>query len=213
LRARLSRTVDGHALLSATWDQLVLRKVIHSSGNFHAQLEQGRDRLALCGSPARLSVTYGTRSLTLTFAAEETSVRRRVRELLLAAPVVQLYRRLAFDLEAADAFHPEAFGLRVTGAVLAEIDGDEAAVRRLGRAALARERSLVVSRIDSADAARHANMFSERLLRASVELEQRTMRSSSWNAARASAAFEWALHIEAATFALVASDLTGSIPR
>ena len=45
LRGRVSRTVDGHALLAATWRSLAFRKDIRADGSFHALMEQGRDRL------------------------------------------------------------------------------------------------------------------------------------------------------------------------
>ena len=150
LRGRVSRTVDGHALLAATWGSLAFRKDIRADGSFHALMEQGRDRLALCGSSVGLHLTYGTRSLTISPADECVTARRRARELLLTAPVAQVFRRLGGDLEETGALHPEACGVRVTAALLAEIDGDESAVRRLGRAVMAHERALTSARLGPA---------------------------------------------------------------
>jgi len=44
--------------------------------------------------------------------------------------------------------------------------------------------------------------FAGRVVRASVDLEQRVMRSSTWSTARAAAALDWALQVESATFEL-----------
>jgi len=195
LRGRVSRTVDGHALLAATWGSLAFRKDIRADGSFHALMEQGRDRLALCGSRVGLHLTYGTRSLTISPADECITARRRARELLLAAPVAQVFRRLGGDLEETGALNPEACGVRVTAALLAEIDGDESAVRRLGRAVMAHERALTAARLGPGGEA-------GAVVRASVDLEQRVMRSSTWSTARAAAALDWALQVESATFEL-----------
>jgi len=202
LRGRVSRTVDGHALLAATWGSLAFRKDIRADGSFHALMEQGRDRLALCGSRVGLHLTYGTRSVAISPAEECITARRRARELLLAAPVAQVFRRLGGDLEEIGALHPEACGVRVTAALLAEIDGDESAVRRLGRAVMAHERALTNTRLGPGGVVGSARVFSERVVRASVDLEQRVMRTSAWSAARAAAALDWALQVEAATFEL-----------
>ena len=214
LRGRVTRTVDGHALLTATWGNLVFRKDIRTDGSFHALMEQGRDRLALCGSPAGLHLTYGTRSLPVCIADDTDAARRRARELLLAAPVAQVFRRLGGDLEELGALHPEACGVRVTSALLAEIDGDESAVRRLGRAVMAHERMMTGTRLRSGDAPGGGRVFAERIVRASVDLEQRVMRSSTWSPARAAAALDWVLQIEAATFELaVAAPSAYESPR
>jgi hypothetical protein len=202
LRGRLSRTVDGHALLTVTWGSLAFRKDIRGDGSFHALMEQGRDRLALCGSPVGLHLTYGTRSLPIRLVDDGSGERRRARELLLAAPVAQAVRRVGGDLEERGALHPEACGLRLTAALLAEIDGDESAVRRLGRAVIAHERAMRGTRPGSGELASTARVFAERVIRASVELEQRVMRHPSWSPARAAAALDWAVQIEVATFEL-----------
>ena len=202
LRGRVSRTVDGHALLAATWGSLAFRKDIRADGSFHALMEQGRDRLALCGSRVGLHLTYGTRSLTISPVDECITARRRARELLLAAPVAQVFRRLGGDLEETGALNPEACGVRVTAALLAEIDGDESAVRRLGRAVMAHERALTGARLGPGGEAGAVRTFAERVVRASVDLEQRVMRSSTWSTARAAAALDWALQVESATFEL-----------
>lgn len=203
LLGRVSRTVDGNALLSATWGGLAFRKDIRADGSFHALLDQGRDRLALCGSTLGLHLTYGSRSVTVRPADESDAGRRRARELLLAAPVAQVFRRLGGDLEEIGALHPEACGVRVTVALLAEIDGDESAVRRLARSVMAHERTLTAStRPGDRGLAADARAFAERIVRASVDLEQRVMRSANWDPSRAAAALDWALQMEAATFEL-----------
>ncbi len=134
VRLRLSRTVDGHALLTATAADLAIRKEVHTDGCFHCQVDQGRDRLALAGSPGRLTVTYGTKSVGLSVDRLDPVALLRARELLLASPVGTAFRRLSLDLERHGPLHPPVCALRLTAAVLGQIDGDEGAVHRLSLA-------------------------------------------------------------------------------
>src|SRR4029078_8078348 len=65
LTVSVSSTDDGGVLLSATAGYLSFREVVYADGRYHAQIEQGRDRIAFAGSSGLQVVTYGSRSLTL----------------------------------------------------------------------------------------------------------------------------------------------------
>src|ERR1051325_11679091 len=58
LTVSVNAGVDGSLLLSATAGDLTFRKAVYPDGRFHAQIEQGRDRVALAGSEGRLTITY-----------------------------------------------------------------------------------------------------------------------------------------------------------
>src|SRR4029079_18482086 len=122
LTVSVSSTDDGGVLLSATAGDLSFRKVVYADGRYHAQIEQGRDRIAFAGSAGRQVVTYGSRSLTLS-ADQDDQQPARVRALIVSSPALRQFRRLVAQLEATGDVSPEILGLRVTGAVGGENDG------------------------------------------------------------------------------------------
>ncbi len=203
LSISVSRTIEGTLLLSATAGDVSLRQVVHQDGSFHAQVDHSRDRLALAAFEGRLSLTYGSRSVVL--AREECSDPdwRGARELMLAAPVARMFRRLLAELEAARSLDADLVALRASGALLGEVDGDEGAVRRLAR-------ELIVRQAAEAQAPSGSQRFSfdpltsllAATLRASADLEARVMKVGVWGADRIGPQLEWALRVNAAWFAV-----------
>ena len=203
----VSESVDGSLLLSASAADLGFRQVVHLGGSFHAQVDHGRDRLALAGFEGRLSLTYGSRSVVLADDGREADW-RGVRELMLATPAGRLFRRLTAELEAAGDVDPIALGLRATGALIGELDGDDGAVRRLSRAVinrLAGEAALAGSPPGAS-----LTGFPHTTLDASAELERRLMQAGVWSVDRIGPQLAWALQIEAAWFAFYRDRLDSS---
>lgn len=199
LTVSVSSTNDGALLLSATAGDLSFRKVVYADGRYQAQIEQGRDRIAFGGSEGRMVVTYGSKSFTLS-ADQDDQQPARVRALIVSSPALRQFRRLAAQLEATGDVTPEILGLRVTGAVVSEIDGDEGAVRRLSRelrakfTANVRRVRLRASCYDS---------YQDLVVRAAAQMEQCMGQFSVWNPMRQVCAGVWTLQVESAWFSFL----------
>ena len=199
LTVSVSTTNDGGMLLSATAVDLSFRKVVYADGRYQAQIEQGRDRIAFAGSAGRLVVTYGSKSLTLS-ADQDDQQPARVRALIVSSPALRQFRRLVAQLEATGDVSPEMLGLRVTGAVVSEIDGDEGAVRRLSRELRAKFSANVKKvrlRASCYDA------YQDLVVRAAAQMEQCMGQFSVWNPMRQVCAGVWTLQVESAWFSFL----------
>lgn len=199
LAVSVSSTADGAMLLSATAGDLAFRKVVYADGRYQAQIEQGRDRIAFAGSQGRLVVTYGSRSLALT-DDQDSQQPARVRALIVSSPALRQFRRLTAELEATGDVSPEILGLRVTGAVVNEIDGDEGAVRRLSRelrAKFAGNVKRVRLRASCYDS------YQALVVQAANQMEQCMGQFSVWNPMRQVCAGVWTLQVESAWFSFL----------
>jgi hypothetical protein len=199
LTVTVSTAQDDGLVVSATAGELSFRKTVYPDGRFQAQIEQGRDRVALAGSEGRLTVTYGSRSLTLS-ADQDAQQSGRVRELLVSSPALRLFRRLTAELEASGDTSPEILGLRLTGALVGEIDGDDGAVRRLSRELMTkfgghtRKVRVRASCYDS---------YQALVLQASYQLEQCLGQFGLFNPMRQLCPFVWTLQVESAWFSFL----------
>lgn len=199
LTVSVSSTNDGGLLLSATAGELSFRKVVYADGRYQAQIEQGRDRIAFAGSEGRVTVTYGSRSLTLS-ADQDDRQPGRVRALIVSSPALRQFRRLVAQLEATGDVSPEVLGLRVTGAVVSEVDGDEGAVRRLSRELRAkftanmRKVRLRTSCYDS---------YQALVVQAANQMEECMGQFGVWNPMRQVCAAVWTLQVESAWFSFL----------
>jgi len=199
LTVSVSSTSDGALLLSATAGDLSFRKVVYADGRYQAQIEQGRDRIAFAGSEGRMVVTYGSKSLTLS-ADQDDQQPARVRALIVSSPALRQFRRLAAQLEATGDVTPEILGLRVTGAVVSEIDGDEGAVRRLSRELRAKF-TANVRRVRLRASCYDA--YQDLVVRAAAQMEQCMGQFSVWNPMRQVCAGVWTLQVESAWFSFL----------
>lgn len=204
LAVAVSATADGGYLLSASAGELAFRKVVYDDGRFHVQIERGQDRMALSGEPGQIHVTHGTRSLSLNPADVDEKQARRVRALLMNAPVVAQFRRLIAELEDSEELSIEMLGLRLTGALVAELDGDEGAGRRLKRA-LIRELGVRVQQVraQSSYSPDCWSIYTQLVLKASYDLERCLNSFYVMNPIRHLCTFYWTLQVESAWFALL----------
>jgi hypothetical protein len=199
LTVGVSATNDGGMLLSASAGDLSFRKVVYADGRYQAQIEQGRDRIAFAGSEGRIVVTYGSRSLTLS-ADQDDQQPGRVRALIVSSPALRQFRRLVAQLEATGDVSTELLGLRVTGAIVSELDGDDGAVRRLSRelrskfTATMRKVRLRASCYDS---------YQALVVQAAAQMEQCMGQFSVWNPMRQVCAGVWTLQVESAWFSFL----------
>lgn len=204
LAIAVSATTDGGYLLSASAGELAFRKVVYADGSFHVQIEQGGDRLALSGTADRVHVTHGKRSVTLKPADGDEAQARRVRGLLIDAPVVARFRRLIAELEDSEELSVEVLGLRLTGALVAELDGDEGAARRLKRS-LIRELGARVRQagLQSQYPPDCWSRYTQLVLQASYQLEDCLNSFYIANPMRHLCTFYWTLQVESAWFSLL----------
>lgn len=205
LALAVSPTTDGGYLLSASAGDLVFRKVVYADGRFHVQIERGQDRMALSGEPGRIHVTHGTQSLSLNPAEVDEKQARRVRALLMNAPVVAQFRRLIAELEDSEELSVEILGLRLTGALVAELDGDEGAGRRLKRA-LIRELGVRVKQARTQSSTYGPDcwaIYTQLVLKASYDLERCLNSFYTMNPIRHLCTFYWTLQVESAWFSLL----------
>lgn len=203
LTMAISPTTDGGFLLSASAGSLVFRKVVYEDGRFHVQIEQGGDRFAVSGEHGRVHLTHGRKTLTLRPEDDERQG-RRVRGMLLEVPVVAQFRRLIADLEDSDEMSVEVLGLRLTGALIAELDGDQGASRRLKRALI---RHLGV-RVQAAQSSSQYppdcwSRYVQLVLKASYDLENCLNSFFVANPMRHLCTFYWTLQVESAWFSLL----------
>lgn len=205
LTISVSTTADGSLLLSAAAGDLAFRKVVYPDGRFHVQIDQGRDRIALAGSEGRVTVTYGSHSLTLAPTDQDDEQQgRRVRELLVTAPALRLFRRLNAELEASGDISPEVLGVRLTGALVAEIDGDEGAVRRLGRELTTKFGAKVRSASTQGQYQSSCwESYQRQVVQFSYQLEQCLGQFGLFNPVRQACPFVWTLQVESAWFSLL----------
>jgi hypothetical protein len=199
LTVSVSTTNDGALLLSATAGDLSFRKVVYADGRYQAQIEQGRDRIAFAGSEGRMVVTYGSKSLTLS-ADQDEQQPARVRALIVSSPALRQFRRLAAQLEATGDVSPEVLGLRVTGAVVSEVDGDEGAVRRLSRELRAKfTAGMKKVRLRASC----YETYEALVVHAAVMMEQCMGQFGVWNPMRQVCAGVWTLQVESAWFSFL----------
>jgi hypothetical protein len=195
----VSGTTDGGLLLSASAGDLSFRKVVYADGRYQAQIEQGRDRIAFAGSEGQLVVTYGSRSLTLS-ADQDDQQPARVRALIVSSPALRQFRRLVAQLEATGDVTAEVLGLRVTGAIVSEVDGDEGAVRRLSRE-LRSKFTANIKRVRLRASCYDA--YQALVVQAAAQMEQCVGQFSVWNPMRQVCAGVWTLQVESAWFSFL----------
>jgi hypothetical protein len=208
----VSRTIEGTALLSASVGDVCFRKIVHPTGSFHAQLDYGRDRLAVAAFEGRMSLTYGSRSVLLSNGQCPEEDWRGARELMLAAPSARMFRRLSTELEADAGLDLERLGLRMTGALLGEVDGDEGAVRRLGRVLIA-QAGVQQRRASPVEGDRHLTPVFAAALAASADLEERMRKGGVWVPDRIGPQLEWVLRVEAVWFVAACRDADATAGR
>ena len=115
-----------------------MQKTVMPDGSTDATVECSGDVVSIAATHVAVVVTRGNRSVTVNVNGGHDAQLDRVRSLLLGSPAARAVRTLATVLEESAVDAPERTGMRLTGALLAQIDGDEGAVRRMSRELQAR---------------------------------------------------------------------------
>ena len=136
LTISVSSDNDGSVVLAATAGDLSVHKRVYADGTYAVRIRRGSDEVVISATPGRTRVaTGGAVDELRSDAGQSFEARaRRVRESLARSEAIQRFRQIAAALDDLEETTPEALGLRITGAVVAELAGDPAAARRLSRA-------------------------------------------------------------------------------
>jgi hypothetical protein len=190
---------DGSFVLAASSSEVTMRKAVYEDGHSVTVIERGNDRVTISATGAGLLVSRNGRSATIGTDARGDEPWVRVRALLAGSPAVRAFRTLSNALENVEADDPEQIGVRVSGALVAQLDGDEAAVGRLSRALRARHGGPL--RQVRATATDCWAIYQAGVMKAAADLEACLNPISMWNPMRNVCAFVWTLQVEGLWFA------------
>lgn len=207
LSTEISAEGDGGVLLRAWAGDLTFRKVVYADGRFRVELSEGDDTFSLAGEPGTVHLARGKQRLTYRPDRDDERQIQSVRVLLASSRAVGKLRQLTTALEERGLASAEALGLRITGALLGELDGDSGAARRLNRAMLARlaPRVRMAQTTPPPGAAPNCyDRYSAIVVEAAKQLEACLGSFNVWNPYRQVCAFVWTLQIESAWFAFLA---------
>ena len=202
LTAAITASGDGGVVLEASLPDLTFRKVVYPDGRFIVHLTQGNDQLSLAGDFDGIQVTRKGASLKVRPAQDNDKHGQRVREWVAASKAARKFRQLTAALESDEAFDAVAVGLRVTGAVLAELEGDTAAAQRFSRQLVGR----IAPRVRKANSTYPPSCWDQYkylVLGAANELQECYSSFYTWNPMRQLCSFVWSIQVEAAWFGLL----------
>src|SRR5215203_3653528 len=123
----------GAVRLAAAGAAFTLQKKVRPDGSTDVSIACGGDVVSIAATHVAVVVTRGERSVTVNVNGGHAAQLGRVRALLLGSAAVRAARTLATVLEESGTDAPARMGIRLTGALLAQMDADEGAVRRLSR--------------------------------------------------------------------------------
>ena len=188
--------------LAAAGATFRLEKTVLPDGSTDVTIECGGDVVSIAATHVAVVVTRGERSVTVNVNGGHDAQLGRVRALLLGSSAARAARTLATVLEESGTDAPARMGIRLTGALLAQMDGDEGAVRRLSRELQARygrnPRRPLPARTGSLEAY-HAGV-----IKAAGDLETCLEPFFFFNPMRQVCSFVWVRQVECLWCALVA---------
>ena len=143
-----SRTRDGAARITLKAGDLQMDKTVYADGRFQIRLVAGDDEVSAALGPWSLDVERGNRQIHVDIGQAVDEDWLHVKTLLAGSRALRLFRMLAYSLDAATLRSPGGASVQASDAILGYLDGDVAAVWRLGeqmraaRAARVRKASL-----------------------------------------------------------------------
>ena len=124
---------DGAARMTMKAGDLEVEKTVYADGRFQLVLQAGNDRMSVALGAGLLDVQRGNRRVRLDIGQASDDDWLRVKTLLAGSRALRLLRTLAFNLEPATQRTPAGTAVMSSDAVLGFLDGDVAAVARLGQ--------------------------------------------------------------------------------
>lgn len=190
---------DGSAVVTAVSAEVTFKKVVYPDGRAEATFEKGRDRVTVVTTPAGVTITRGATTVMLDNGDVTDEALGRVRTAWATSPALRAFRALAAAVEVEDnVTAPERLAVWLTGALVAQIDGDDSAVSRLARrlrqTVTGPERRVKQSSTDC------WSIYASLVTRAAGQLEQCYAAFSIWDPRRQACSFIWTLQVEGAWF-------------
>lgn len=127
-----SRAADGAARMTLKANDLEVEKTVYQDGRFQIQLQAGEDRLSVAVGTSGIDVARGNRSIHVDIGQATDEDWLQVKVLLAGSRALRLFRILAYSLDAATLTKPAGASVQASDAILGYLDGDVAAVGRLG---------------------------------------------------------------------------------
>jgi hypothetical protein len=188
--------------LAAAGTTFRVEKTVLPDGSTDVTIECGGDVVSIAATHVAVVVTRGERSVAVNVNGGHDGQLGRVRALLLGSSAARAARTLATVLEESGTDAPARMGIRLTGALLAQMDGDEGAVRRLSRELQARygrnPRRPLPARTDGLEA------YHGGVIKAAADLETCLEPFFLVNPMRQVCSFVWVRQVECLWCALVA---------
>lgn len=195
---QLREASDGSMVVSALSSELTVNKTIYPDGRTETTLERGRDRVTLVTTTAAITVSRGASTVTIDVHAVTEEHLVRVRTIWGASQALRAFRALAASIEEGASLAPERLSLRITGALVAQLDGDEGAVRRLAKSlrlqAAGPERRVRAATVDC------WSIYANGVVHAAADLERCYAMFSIWDPRRNACSFVWTLQVEGCWF-------------
>jgi len=189
---------DGSFVLAASSSDVTMRKSVFEDGHSLTVIEKGNDRVKISATHAGVVISRNGRSATIGTDARGDEPWVRVRALLAGSPAVRAFRTLTSALEGEDGKSAEQLGVLVSGALVAQLDGDPGAVGRLSRALRARFGGPFRKVRGGTDC---WAMYQAGVMKAAADLEACLNPISMWNPMRNVCAFVWTIQVEGLWFA------------
>jgi hypothetical protein len=189
----LRREPDHRIGLTATAGDVMLTKAVSPDGASEARLEYGGDAVTILSSKSTIVASRGRQSVTVNVHGGHERQMRRLRALFLGSEAIRGIRTLATVLDESDSDAPEKMAVRLTGVLIAQLDGDEGAVRRLSRSLVARYQIARRSRRGMTD---DWDTYRLGVLKAGDDLEQSLEPFGFTNPMRQVSSFVWVRIVE-----------------
>ena len=126
---------QGNAKIAATVDGFTLEKILAPNGDATIRLSQDKDTVTIAVNNSGYLVQRGNRKAHFDPRAPAIADLDDVRGVLLGSSAVRIFRRLTASLEDRDDDQtgPLMLSAMVDGAIVGLLDGDSAAVQRVGK--------------------------------------------------------------------------------
>ena len=209
LTLEVTADTDGSLVLRGTAGELTVQKRVYADGSYAVRIGHGSDdEVVISGTSAGTKVTVAGQQAELRAADDPRyeAQARRVRGWLARSGAAQRFRQLAAALDHEDLTSPEAIGLRITGAVLAELTGDPGAARRFNRSMLARS-AAGLRKVQSGGSGYTMSCwdrYHRLVVQAANQLESCLNSFSTFNPTRQLCVFVWTMQVESAWFQFLA---------
>jgi hypothetical protein len=197
-----SLTRDGATRMTSKAGDLDVEKTVFPDGRSQIVLQAGNDRVIVTIAVAVVDVQRGSRRLHIDVSHVTDDELLRVKTLLAGSRALRLFRTLAYSLEPATVRAPAGTAMASSDAILGFLDGDVAAVDRLGQrmraARQARIRTVAFADGEGKDC--YAE-YEALVVKAADDYDSCRHTFSWWNLpAQAACAGVWSLQAESAWF-------------